>query len=220
MSSPRLGPSEPLAASKSASGGGASGHHRELRSQQSPRSTAAEALDAALEEPPPTNFFSGIRIKGKGINDETAAENESEPSAQSSNFTIVTAQRDARLFRGLELDNGMRLVLVSDPKAEVAGASLDVHVGSYSDPDDLPGLAHFCEHMLFLASKKYPEEDGYFEFLRAHGGFANAFTASTHTNYFFGVQPASLEEAMDRLAQFFVSPTFDESQVAREVLAV
>ena len=33
--------------------------------------------------------------------------------------------------------------------------------------------------MLFLASKKYPEEDGYFEFLRAHGGFANAFTAST-----------------------------------------
>ncbi len=152
---------------------------------------------------------------------ETAAENESEPSSQSSaNFTIVTAQRDARLFRGLELDNGMRLVLVSDPKAEVAGASLDVHVGSYSDPDDLPGLAHFCEHMLFLASKKYPEEDGYFEFLRAHGGFANAFTASTHTNYFFGVQPTSLEEALDRLAQFFVSPVFAEGQVAREVLAV
>ena len=135
-------------------------------------------------------------------------------------YTVVKAARDARLFRAMELSNGIRLVLVSDAKAEMAGASLDVHVGSYSDPEDLPGLAHFCEHMLFLASKKYPKEDEYFEFLQSHGGFANAFTASTHTNYFFGVQPASLEEAMDRLAQFFVSPTFDESQVAREVLAV
>jgi len=23
-----------------------------------------------------------------------------------------------------------------------------------SDPDDLPGLAHFCEHMLFLGTEK------------------------------------------------------------------
>ena len=72
----------------------------------------------------------------------------------SSNFSVVKAARDSRLFRALELANGIRLVLVSDAKAEMAGASLDVHVGSYSDPDDLPGLAHFCEHMLFLASKK------------------------------------------------------------------
>ena len=145
-----------------------------------------------------------------------------QPVAQlaADDFSVVKAARDSRLFRALELSNGIRLVLVSDAKAEMAGASLDVHVGSYSDPEDLPGLAHFCEHMLFLASKKYTKEDEYFEFLQSHGGFANAFTASTHTNYFFGVQPASLEEAMDRLAQFFVSPIFDESQVAREVLAV
>eukprot|EP00955_Chlamydomonas_euryale_P119016 366570-Chlamydomonas_euryale.AAC.5 len=32
-----------------------------------------------------------------------------------------------------------------------------VNVGSMSDPDDFPGLAHFCEHMLFYASEKYPE---------------------------------------------------------------
>ena len=27
-------------------------------------------------------------------------------------------------------------------------------VGHMSDPDDLPGLAHFCEHMLFLGTEK------------------------------------------------------------------
>lgn len=33
--------------------------------------------------------------------------------------------------------------------------------GSLSDPDQLPGLAHFCEHMLFLGTSKYPDEDEY-----------------------------------------------------------
>ena len=38
-------------------------------------------------------------------------------------------------------------------------------MGSLSDPKDTPGLAHFCEHMLFYASAKYPEEDAYSKFV-------------------------------------------------------
>ena len=34
-------------------------------------------------------------------------------------------------------------------------------LGHMSDPQELPGLAHFCEHMLFLGTKKYPEENEY-----------------------------------------------------------
>jgi len=30
-----------------------------------------------------------------------------------------------------------------------------------SNPDNLLGLAHFCEHMLFLGTKKYPDEAEY-----------------------------------------------------------
>jgi insulysin len=33
------------------------------------------------------------------------------------------------------------------------------NVGSLKDPDELPGLAHFLEHMLFFSSEKFPEED-------------------------------------------------------------
>ena len=42
---------------------------------------------------------------------------------------------------------------------------IQVRVGSLSDPLDTPGLAHFCEHMLFYASAKYPEEDAYSKFV-------------------------------------------------------
>jgi len=38
--------------------------------------------------------------------------------------------------------------------AERSAAALDVHVGHFSDPVDLPGLAHFCEHMLFLGEEE------------------------------------------------------------------
>lgn len=40
-----------------------------------------------------------------------------------------------------------------------------VRIGSLDDPDDLPGLAHFTEHMLFYASEKYPSEDEYSKFV-------------------------------------------------------
>jgi nardilysin len=34
-----------------------------------------------------------------------------------------------------------------------AGASLCVQVGSFSDPEVMPGLAHYLEHMLFMVSE-------------------------------------------------------------------
>ncbi len=59
--------------------------------------------------------------------------------------------------------------------------------GSYEDPEELPGLAHMCEHMLFLGTEKYPKENEYSSFLQQHGGSSNAFTSACHTNYFFEV---------------------------------
>ena len=55
---------------------------------------------------------------------------------------------------------------------------MNVHVGACSDPPEIPGLAHFCEHMLFLGTKLYPEEDSFSKFLSANGGINNAFTDS------------------------------------------
>ena len=53
-----------------------------------------------------------------------------------------------------------------------------------------------------------------------HGGYSNAFTDSENTNYFFNVNPDSLEEALDRFAQFFIAPLFTESATDREMNAV
>jgi len=43
-------------------------------------------------------------------------------------------------------------------------------VGSWADPPEFQGLAHFLEHMLFMGTEKYPDEDDYSSFLSQHGG--------------------------------------------------
>jgi len=40
------------------------------------------------------------------------------------------------------------------------------------------------------------------------------------TNYFFDVTPANFEEALDRFAQFFISPLFTADCAQREMKAV
>lgn len=69
-----------------------------------------------------------------------------------------------------------------------------------ADPLELPGLAHFLEHMLFYASRKYPTEDEYSKFISEHGGHTNAYTASENTNYHcaFGLIPNDVAGCDDR----------------------
>lgn len=128
----------------------------------------------------------------------------------------IKSEIDQKSYRGLELENGLKVMLVSDPETDQAAASLDVHVGSGSDPSGWNGLAHFLEHMLFLGTKKYPRAGEYQEFIQSRGGSHNAYTAYDHTNYFFNVSHDSLVPALDRFSRFFIDPTFDGDYVDRE----
>ncbi|RHY27562.1 hypothetical protein DYB32_006693 [Aphanomyces invadans] len=127
---------------------------------------------------------------------------------------------DERDYRHVRLENGLCVLLVSDSEAEKSAAAMDVRVGHQSDPDNLLGLAHFLEHMLFMGTKKYPDENSYSQFLSAHGGSSNAYTSGTDTNYYFDVRPPYFEEALDRFAQFFIAPLFTPGATEREMNAV
>ena len=134
--------------------------------------------------------------------------------------TVIKSPVDNRDYRYVVMDNGIKALLISDPDTDKSAAAVDVNVGSYQDPDNRLGLAHFLEHMLFMGNEKYPEVDGYFEFIRANGGGANAYTTDVRTNYYFDINNDQLSSALDQLAQFFVSPTLDPAYVDRERNAV
>lgn len=142
------------------------------------------------------------------------------PLFASAALSPVKSPNDQSDYRYLTLDNGLQVLLVSDPNADMAAASLDVSVGSADDPGDRAGLAHFLEHMLFLGTEKYPEPGEYQQFIKSHGGTHNAFTAFQDTNYFFDIQADKLEPALDRFAQQFSAPLFTGALVERERQAV
>jgi len=139
-----------------------------------------------------------------------------ESAAFTTGPAVVKSPLDTREYRVLRLDNGLKVLLVSDPGADKAAASLDLNIGSGSDPRGWNGLAHFLEHMLFLGTEKYPQAGEYQKYIGDHGGTTNAFTSFSHTNYHFEVGAAHLVTALDRFAQFFIAPTFDATFVERE----
>ncbi|CAJ0832866.1 6120_t:CDS:10 [Entrophospora sp. SA101] len=107
---------------------------------------------------------------------------------------IEKPENDNRSYRLIHLNNELEALLIHDPETDKSSAALDVHVGQLSDPDNLEGLAHFCEHLLFMGTKKYPKENEYSEYLSNHGGYSNAYTSEDHTNYYFEVAHENLEE--------------------------
>ena len=133
---------------------------------------------------------------------------------------LPKSPNDQRDYHTFTLPNELQVVLVSDPTLEVSGASLSVGVGSYQNPKDFPGLAHYLEHMLFLGTKKYPEPNSFQTFVQENGGYSNAYTATDHTNYFFQIGEDALQEALDRYSDYFKSPTFDKDYSDKERNAV
>jgi secreted Zn-dependent insulinase-like peptidase len=142
------------------------------------------------------------------------------PPQETASVEIIKSPNDGRDYRYLELPNRLKVVLIADPDSDKAAAALSVFRGSNHDPQQHQGLAHFLEHMLFIGTEKYPEVDGYQQFLTAHGGTSNAYTAPDHTNYFFDVAPEQFPEALDRFAWFFIAPLLSPEYVEREKNAV
>ncbi|UTC24197.1 insulinase family protein [Candidatus Comchoanobacter bicostacola] len=135
-------------------------------------------------------------------------------------YAIEQGPLDPRTFDFHQLDNGLKVLFITDPDAEISASSMMVDVGTNSDPKGFEGLAHFLEHMLFIGTKKYPEVDYLQSYVAQHGGYTNAYTAFDHTQYYFSVNSDYFEHALDAFTEFFLEPTLDEAYVERERNAV
>ena len=120
----------------------------------------------------------------------------------------------------LILSNDIKVFLISDSMARTSSAALAVGTGSWHDPKEYPGMAHFCEHMLFMGSKKYPDENGFFQYIQDNGGIGNAYTKPDRTVYMFSINHDQLETSIDMFSRFFIDPLFSENSIGRELLAV
>jgi len=101
-----------------------------------------------------------------------------------------------------------------------AAVCMSVGVGSFYDPRECMGLAHFLEHMLFMGSEKYPTENAFDSFISKAGGGSNAYTEGEHTSFYFTCSNKKLSPSLDMFSQFFVSPLMLQDAVDRELNAI
>ncbi|CAI2381562.1 unnamed protein product [Moneuplotes crassus] len=135
-------------------------------------------------------------------------------------MSINISPNDDREYKFFKLENEMRVIVISDKEATKCSACMQVEAGSALNPKEYQGLAHFLEHMLFMGTEKYPEEESYSKHCADSGGYDNAYTGLEQTNYHFEVSTEGFEKALDMFAQFFICPLFSKDAVDREMNAV
>ncbi len=129
-------------------------------------------------------------------------------------------QGESKLVK-LLLPNGLKVFLCSDPELLESSGAVSVEVGSWNDPAEHPGMAHFVEHLLFLGTKEFPSESEYMQYIHERGGECNASTLRDRTVYGFSIKKnEDLYGVLDRFSHFFIDPLFSKSAIDREVYAV
>ena len=132
---------------------------------------------------------------------------------------IIKSPSDTSDYKIILLKNRLKVLLISDPNSKLSYASMMVKTGSLLE-NNVYGLAHFLEHMLFQGNKKYPNGEKYFEYVNSHGGKTNAYTDLLNTCYYFSISNNYFENILDVFAHFFIDPTFDIAHIDKEINAV
>jgi insulysin len=127
---------------------------------------------------------------------------------------------DLRKYQGAILPNGLQVINIEDSNTVDSAMSMGVMSGSYNNPTNIMGLAHFCEHMLFLGSRKYPKATEFDQLMAKLGGDDNAYTAVEMTDFFFSADGNSAFDVMPMFADWFSEPAFNRKYVDKEVHAI
>lgn len=97
---------------------------------------------------------------------------------------------------------------------------MTVNAGVNREGRDIYGLAHFCEHMLFLGSKKYDKPTYFVDYITLYGGKFNGYTDFENTAFFFKINSDKFLHAIDIFSRFFIDPLFSAEYVEKEVNSV
>jgi zinc protease len=117
------------------------------------------------------------------------------------------------------LQNGLQLVVIPNHRIPAVTQMLWVKAGAADDPANMPGLAHFLEHMQFTGTDAYPE--GKFDAaVERMGGSHNAFTSYDFTAFYITAASEHLETLMALQADQLKNTKYTDVKAAREIKIV
>jgi predicted Zn-dependent peptidase len=113
------------------------------------------------------------------------------------------------------LPNGVRIVTERIEHVQSASIGIWVGVGARDESDEIQGISHVIEHMLFKGTHRRTAQQIADDMDRL-GGYLNAFTDKEYTSYYAKVLSEYIPECLDILADMFLESVFDPVELARE----
>ncbi|KAH8276628.1 hypothetical protein KR044_000187, partial [Drosophila immigrans] len=168
------------------------------------------ALIISDPSPMPHDGFTSSESSVGGETEETSAETETSDSSSSSESTSSSSGSG-----NSESDTDSE---VGDEK--LAACAIMIDYGSFAEPRQYQGLAHFLEHMIFMGSEKYPEENIFDAHIKKCGGFTNAMTDCEDTLFYFEVAEKHLDSSLDYFTALMKHPLMKQEAMQRERCSV
>lgn len=119
-------------------------------------------------------------------------------------------------FTLTKLNSGMNVIQVPMPGVKSVTALALVNTGRRYEPDNLAGISHFLEHMVFKGTKNYPTPQELAATIDRVGGEFNAFTGKEYTGYYVKLASRSLEVALDVVTDMLCVPELRQEDIDRE----
>jgi len=119
-------------------------------------------------------------------------------------------------FQKITLKNGLRILLIPEPKNPSTTVLVAVATGSKYETRDINGISHFLEHMCFKGTKKRPTSMDISSELDAIGALYNASTSHEYTCYYAKAQPKHFDTILDIISDIYLNPVFDQKEIEKE----
>jgi len=123
---------------------------------------------------------------------------------------------EAVLYQKTTLDNGLRIVSAEVPHARSVSTSLFIAAGSRHESDEVQGISHFIEHMLFKGTEKRPTPKDVSEAVEGIGGIFNAESGKEVTVYWNKVARVHWPIALEVLTDLLLHSLFKPEEVEKE----
>ncbi|MEO8429611.1 MAG: pitrilysin family protein, partial [Verrucomicrobiota bacterium] len=113
------------------------------------------------------------------------------------------------------LPNGLTIATEEMPHMASVSLGLWVGVGGRYEPEDLCGVSHFIEHLLFKGTRKRSAKQ-ISQDVEGIGGDLNAFTSEENTCFFSKARHDRFQELLDVLMDMFLNSKFDPAEIEKE----
>jgi len=119
------------------------------------------------------------------------------------------------MYKKINLNNGIRVILNPMPAMESAAIGVWVAAGSRNETRRISGASHFLEHMIFkgtpaMTSRRIKEE------IEGRGGSLNGFTSEEMTCYLAKVSARHIDIALSVLSEMVLHAHLSQREVERE----